>query len=160
VVKAIKSPSQKVAAEPAVEPAAEPSSGRVANEDAPSDLARRWREIAGENDWQGLLDPLDLTLREEILRYGEFVQATYDNFDFDETSKYCGSARYNKAKMFSKVGLDQTGYEVQRYFYATANVEKPFLEFFKKPPPSRGGESWSLDSNWMGYVIINAANNT
>lgn len=129
---------------------ADPSSGRVANEPAPRDLARRWREIAGEKDWEGLLDPLDLTLREEILRYGEFVQATYDTFDFDEHSKYCGSARYNKAKMFDKVGLFKTGYEVSRYFYATANVEAP--HFFKKPAPARGQESWSTDSNWMGCV--------
>lgn len=154
MVKAIKSPPQKVVAEPVTKPVDEPSSGRVANDDAPRDLARRWRKIAGENDWDGLLDPLDLTLREEILRYGEFVQATYDNFDFDEHSKYCGSARYSKARMFSKVGLDQTGYEVQRYFYATANVEKPFLEFFKKPLPTRAGESWNMDSNWMGYIAV------
>jgi len=132
--------------------ATDPSSGRVANEPAPKDLARRWREIAGENDWDGLLDPLDLTLREELLRYGEFVQATYDTFDFDEHSKYCGSARYNKAKMFDKVGLFNTGYEVTRYFYATANVEAPF--FLKKPAADRSKESWSTDSNWMGYVAV------
>lgn len=154
MVKAINSSSQKVATEPATSSSSDPSRGRVANEVAPRDLARRWREIAGENDWQGLIDPLDLTLREEILRYGEFVQATYDNFDFDEHSKYCGSARYNKVKMFDKVGLPQTGYEVTRYFYATANVARPFLEFFKKPPPARSGESWSMDSNWMGYVAV------
>ena len=127
-----------------------PGDARVASEPAPSDLAGRWREIHGSNDWKGLLNPLDRTLREEILRYGEFTQATYDTFDFDDHSKYCGSARYNKAKMFEKVGLVNTGYEVTRYFYATANVDLPF--FFKKPVKTANNEAWSEDSNWMGYV--------
>lgn len=33
-------------------------------------LGERWMEFQGINNWDGLLDPLDSDLREEILRYG------------------------------------------------------------------------------------------
>ena len=49
-------------------------------------LAQKWRQIQEESNWKGLDD----ILRAEIIRYGEFAQACYDNFDFDEHSKYCG----------------------------------------------------------------------
>lgn len=133
----------------ATESTGTPRKDRVASETLPSDLARRWREIQGSDDWKGLLDPLDQTLHEEILRYGEFTQGTYDAFDFDEHSKYCGSARYNKAKMLEKVGLLDTGYEVTRYFYATADADVPF---FLKKPAVGDHMAWSKDSNWMGYA--------
>jgi hypothetical protein len=42
------------------------------------ELAARWREIQGSKDWAGLLDPLDLDLRKEIIRYGEFAQVAED----------------------------------------------------------------------------------
>lgn len=93
-----------------------------------------------------MLDPLDSTLREEILRYGELAQAAYDNFDSDDHSIYCGSARYNKEKMFAKVGLPETGYDVTKYIYATANVHVPLYFLW----PRATAEAWSNESNWMG----------
>ncbi|XWS35599.1 hypothetical protein CRYUN_Cryun20dG0011000 [Craigia yunnanensis] len=49
-------------------------------------LAKNWTEYQGINNWDGLLDPLDDTLRSEILRYGQFVEAAYRSFDFDPSS--------------------------------------------------------------------------
>ncbi|KAH0855704.1 LOW QUALITY PROTEIN: hypothetical protein HID58_003946, partial [Brassica napus] len=39
--------------------------------------------LHGSNNWAGLLDPLDENLRREIVRYGEFVQASYHAFHSD-----------------------------------------------------------------------------
>ena len=128
-------------------------SGSVAAESStPVPLARRWRQIQGESNWKGLVPPkhpLDETLRAEVIRYGEFAQACYDNFDFDEHSKYCGSALYNKASMLDRCGLLDRGYEVETYIYATADVTVPF--FLKN---STKEDSWDDTSNWMGYVAV------
>jgi len=39
-------------------------------------IAERWRELQGEHSWNGLLDPLDLDLRNSLISYGELVSAT------------------------------------------------------------------------------------
>ncbi|CAK9328011.1 unnamed protein product [Citrullus colocynthis] len=104
-------------------------------------LSEIWRDIQGFNNWEGLLDPLNLHLRKEIIRYGEFSQACYDSFDFDPHSKYCGTCN------------------ITRYLYATSNINLP--NFFKKsnftPVESRNSPNnrvWSQHANWMGYVAI------
>lgn len=56
-------------------------------------IAPRWRELHGSNDWKGLLQPLDEDLRAEIIRYGEFTEVTYDSFDSNPRSRFCGSNR-------------------------------------------------------------------
>ncbi|KAK2983696.1 hypothetical protein RJ640_003104 [Escallonia rubra] len=114
------------------------------------DIADKWRDIHGSSDWNNLLDPLNRLLRREIVKYGEFSQATYDAFDFDSLSEYCGSCKYNRHKLFEKLGLDKHGYNVSKYIYAMSHVEVPrWLE------KSRVLENiWSKDSNWMGYVAV------
>ncbi|KAH0913255.1 hypothetical protein HID58_036576 [Brassica napus] len=49
-------------------------------------LRDTWRKIQGEDDWAGLMDPMDPVLRSELIRYGEMAQACYDAFDFDPSS--------------------------------------------------------------------------
>lgn len=121
-----------------------------------TDLAQRWQEINGQKNWVGLLEPhnhvLDETLREEIIRYGEFAQATYDAFDCDSFSKYCGSCRYSKKKLLDTVGLPNRGYEVTRYLYATEDFDSPLkmLKHSNQPADS----VWSTVSNWMGFVAV------
>uniref|UniRef100_A0A0D9X4B1 Fungal lipase-type domain-containing protein n=1 Tax=Leersia perrieri TaxID=77586 RepID=A0A0D9X4B1_9ORYZ len=51
--------------------------------DGPSprgNIAATWRDLHGEGQWRGLLDPLHPDLRREIVRYGEFVDAAYSAF--------------------------------------------------------------------------------
>jgi len=110
-------------------------------------LASRWREVGGATDWKDMLDPLDADVRAELIRYGEFVQATYDGFDSDEHSKYKGSCRYNKDKFLTKLGLVDTGYEVTKYLYSTTDVESLLLVNDKE-------DAWSRSSNWAGYVAV------
>lgn len=104
--------------------------------------------------WKGLLQPLDLQLRRNIIRYGEFNQAIYDAFDSDTHSKYVGTSKYRKEEFFEKVKLQTEqrdwGYEVSRYLYATA-TSHILGRFFLS---SRSKEAWSKESNWIGYVAV------
>ncbi|KAK1278381.1 hypothetical protein QJS04_geneDACA016884 [Acorus gramineus] len=112
-------------------------------------LSHSWQEIHGSTDWAGMLDPIDPTLRSELIRYGEMAQACYDAFDFDLFSKYCGSCRYNRRHFFEELGMSGSGYDVTRYLYATSNLSIP--NFFKK---SRWEKTWSQGANWIGYVAV------
>ncbi|XP_030451708.2 phospholipase A1-Igamma1, chloroplastic [Syzygium oleosum] len=113
-------------------------------------LSDVWREIHGQDDWAGMLDPMDPLLRSELIRYGEMAQACYDAFDFDPFSKYCGSCRYAKQEFFERLDMKgHVGYEVTRYLYATSNINLP--NFFKK---SRWPKVWSKHANWIGYVAV------
>lgn len=108
-----------------------------------------WGELLGAKNWEGLLDPLDLNLRHLILRCGDFCQATYDAFNNDQNSKYCGSSRYGKKDFFHKVMLtNASNYQVAGFLYATAKVDfhKAFLL------RSRSRDSWDRESNWIGYI--------
>ncbi|GLJ20818.1 hypothetical protein SUGI_0379550 [Cryptomeria japonica] len=113
------------------------------------DLGQDWRKYQGSNDWEGLLDPLSPKLRREILKYGEFAEATYAAFDFDAQSRYCGSCRYNRQRLLEKLHLQNTGYRVSKYLYAMSDVHMP--KFFGR---SNSMDPWSKDSNWMGYVAV------
>ncbi|KAL5792821.1 hypothetical protein ACOSP7_001415 [Xanthoceras sorbifolium] len=112
-------------------------------------LAEVWREIHGQDDWVGMLDPMDPLLRSELIRYGEMAQACYDAFDFDPFSKYCGSCRFMHRKFFNSLGMSSHGYDVSRYLFATSNINLP--NFFKK---SRWPKVWSKNANWIGYVAV------
>lgn len=112
-------------------------------------VSERWREIHGEDDWTGMLDPMDPLLRSELIRYGEMAQACYDAFDFDPFSKYCGTCRFMPRKFFDSLGMAGHGYDVSRYLYATSNINLP--NFFKK---SRWPKVWSKNANWIGYVAV------
>lgn len=108
-----------------------------------------WREMHGEDDWVGLLDPMDPLLRAQLVRYGEMAQACYDAFDFDPSSKYCGSCKYVRENLFLGLDMEAHGYDVTRYLYATSNINLP--NFFKK---SRWPKVWSKNANWIGYVAV------
>lgn len=114
-------------------------------------VADSWREIHGSNDWTGLLDPMNDLLRSELIRYGEMAQSCYDAFDYDPFSKYCGSCRFSRGKFFERLGMENGGYEVTRYLYATSNINMP--NFFKK---SRWPKVWSKNANWIGYVAVSS----
>ena len=118
---------------------------------ATSQTRPTWSELIGSNNWEGLLDPLDLDLRKLILRSGDFIQATYDAFNNDQNSKYCGSSRYGKSSFFLKVMLENaSNYKVIFFLYGTARVSVP--EAFILHSLSR--DSWDRESNWIGYIAV------
>ncbi|KAK7818775.1 phospholipase a1-iidelta [Quercus suber] len=110
-----------------------------------------WPELLGSNNWEGLLDPLNLSLRKLVLRCGDLIQCTYDTFINDENSKYCGSSRYGKASFFNKVMFEAASdYQVVAFLYATARVGHREAFFFH----SQSRESWDRESNWIGYIAV------
>ncbi|XP_057720919.1 phospholipase A1-Igamma2, chloroplastic-like [Arachis stenosperma] len=114
------------------------------------DISSVWRKLHGEDNWVGLLDPMDPRLRTELIRYGEMAQACYDSFDYDPYSKYCGSCRYPREEFFELLDMRHLGYSVSRYIYATANINLP--KFFRR---SRWPHKlWSQHANWAGYVAV------
>lgn len=117
------------------------------------DLSQRWKLLSGMNNWEGLLDPLDLDLRRYIIQYGERAQAAYDTFNSEKASKYAGSSRYSRQNLFSRVGIEQGNpfkYRVTQFIYATSSAPVPDAFILK----SWSREAWSRESNWLGYVAV------
>ncbi|KAK6932134.1 Fungal lipase-like domain [Dillenia turbinata] len=112
-------------------------------------ISSRWRELHGSKCWENLLEPLDPSLRREIVKYGEFAQAAYDSFDFETYSKYCGSNYYRKDELFDKLHLTRHGYKVTKYIYAMSDIDMP-----RWVETSLADSAWSKESNWMGYVAV------
>ncbi|KAK9288536.1 hypothetical protein L1049_016995 [Liquidambar formosana] len=106
-------------------------------------LAHVWRELQGSNNWEDLVEPLHPLLRQEIIRYGEFVTACYKAFDLDPSSKRYLNCKYGKKTMFTEVGMGDSGYKVTKYIYATADVNIPIQ---------------NVDScgRWIGYVAVSS----
>lgn len=118
-----------------------------------SNIARKWRELSGQNKWKGLLDPLDIDLRRYIIHYGQLVQASYDAFISERASRYAGNCRYDERDLFSKVGLEKGNpfkYAVTKYLYATSRASDWEKFILKSLAKSEVG----LESNWMGYVAV------
>lgn len=113
--------------------------------------AASWPELLGSAHWEGLLDPLDLTLRRLILLCGDLCQVTYDSFNSDSHSKYCGSCRYSRSTLFART-LFPAAADITpaAYLYATSQASFPggIMVF------SLSREAWSKESNWIGYVSV------
>ncbi|KAI8000405.1 hypothetical protein LOK49_LG09G02338 [Camellia lanceoleosa] len=88
------------------------------------DISDKWREKQDFCDRQSFepTSPLAMT---KIVKYGEFASLIYDAFDFDSFLEYCGSCRYNRDKIFDKLGLTKHGYKVSKYIYAMSQKDVP-----------------------------------
>ncbi|CAH8385399.1 unnamed protein product [Eruca vesicaria subsp. sativa] len=116
-----------------------------------------WEELLGSKNWDTLLDPLDQSLRQLILRCGDFCQATYDAFVNDQNSKYCGASRYGKSSFFDKVMLESASdYVVTSFLYATARVSLPEGLLLR----SQSRDAWDRESNWFGYIAVTSDERT
>ncbi|CBI39158.3 unnamed protein product, partial [Vitis vinifera] len=115
------------------------ATGRVSRSiETSSGLADVWREIQGCNNWEDLVEPLDSLLRNEIIRYGEFVTACYKAFDLDPNSKRYLNCKYGKQNLLREVGMEKSGYEVTKYIYATPDINIPI-------------QNGASCGRWIGY---------
>eukprot|EP01018_Ginkgo_biloba_P001533 Gb_40769 [translate_table: standard] len=119
-------------------------------------LGKEWREYQGSNNWEGLLDPLDENLRREIVKYGEFVQATYNAFQFDPHSKDYGCCKYPEHSLLDKSGLLNSGYKVTSNIHATSAIQVPqWLTTPFSNSNSDGDQKWmTRRTSWMGFVAV------
>jgi hypothetical protein len=119
-----------------------------------SDVAnarRSWAELSGKNNWDGLIDPLDVDLRRTIIRYGRLAQATSDAFIGDPASTFTGASRYAPAAFLCKAQVltDLDVYRVTRFQYTTSTCAS--VSYLTRPVLPG---VWSTESNWMGYVAV------
>ncbi|RCV36479.1 hypothetical protein SETIT_7G322400v2 [Setaria italica] len=103
-------------------------------------IGRKWPELQGARDWEGLLSPLDGTLRGELLRYGEFVRAAYASFDFDGGAPSYGSCRFPSRSLLLRAGLPETGYQVTRLLHAASTPAPAWLS--------------PCSSSYIGYIAV------
>ncbi|KAI4356628.1 hypothetical protein L6164_000637 [Bauhinia variegata] len=110
-------------------------------------LRKRWMEYQGLSNWEGMLDPLDDNLRAEILRYGNFVEATYKSFEFDPSSPFYATCRFSKNSLFDRCGLLNSGYKVTKHLSATSGIQlSSRVEM---------ALSWAATrSSYIGYVAV------
>ncbi|XP_022761005.1 galactolipase DONGLE, chloroplastic-like [Durio zibethinus] len=106
-------------------------------------LSHFWREVQGSNNWEYLIEPLHPLLRKEIIRYGEFVAACYKVFDLDSNSKRYLNCKYGKKSMLKEVGMENSGYQVTKYIYATPDVNIPI-------------QNGASCGRWIGYVAVSS----
>lgn len=99
-------------------------------------LAVKWKDIHGQNDWKGMLDPIDPLLRAELIRYGDMAQACYDAFDLDH------SCKFDRSLFFKSIGRSKHGYYVESYIYSKYLIN------------SIWSNGWSHKPNWIGYVAV------
>ncbi|CAN0853328.1 Phospholipase A1-II 1 [Linum grandiflorum] len=107
-------------------------------------IAVNWKKLSGQDNWEGLTDPLDPDFRRYLIHYGERLQAVYDAFNGETLSKAYGYSRYPPEDFFNSVFL-QNGkpykYQITKFFYASS-------EFTLGDWIVAGG------SAWMGYVAV------
>ncbi|XWS13247.1 hypothetical protein CRYUN_Cryun36dG0021200 [Craigia yunnanensis] len=106
-------------------------------------MSHFWREVQGSNNWENLVEPLHPLLRKEIIRYGEFVAACYKAFDLDPNSKRYLNCKYGKKSMLKEVGMENSGYQVTKYIYATPDVNIPI-------------QNGASCGRWIGYVAVSS----
>ncbi|MED6160126.1 Dolichyl-diphosphooligosaccharide-protein glycosyltransferase subunit dad1 [Stylosanthes scabra] len=110
-------------------------------------LGHKWMQYQGIDHWEGLLDPLDDNLRWEILRYGQFVEAAYQSFDFDPCSPTYATCRFPKSSLLTRCGLKNSGYKITKNLRATCSIRIPrwINKMYQLP---------HKQSSWIGYVAI------
>ncbi|KAL2536631.1 alpha/beta-hydrolase superfamily protein [Forsythia ovata] len=121
--------------------------GNPASSASPVNLNKKWMDYQGIKNWEGLLDPLDDNLRDEIIRYGQFVEGAYRSFDFDPSSSSYATCRYSKRKLLDQSGFCDTGYRVTKNLSATSGIQLP--RWIDKGP------RWmAVQSSWIGYIAV------
>lgn len=108
-------------------------------------IADRWRELSGEESWNGLLNPLDIDLRRSIINYGD--RATANGNAFNKTSlrsaNCCGFSRYAPRDFFSKTGIQTRNpykYQVTDFIYGKVDAKVLLLD--------------DSESTWSAYVAV------
>ncbi|EFJ16290.1 hypothetical protein SELMODRAFT_445229 [Selaginella moellendorffii] len=111
-------------------------------------LAAKWRSVQGQDHWEGMLEPLDKDLCQELIRYAQFIQVVYDSLNKNPVSKANGLSRYAKSELFDKLHV-KANYTIRNFFYCTTDLEtllgkvvETVLDFTDP------------NTSWFGYVAV------
>ncbi|KAL5551399.1 hypothetical protein UlMin_001575 [Ulmus minor] len=117
-------------------------------------IPQRWRLLSGQNNWQGLLNPLDHDLGSYLIHYGEAVQAIYDSF-------VTGGNSISKDHFFFKTGLGVGQnpfkyYVIKKEFYATSIFMGASCGVVRDKDKDEPGNPVSIagSSKWLGFVAV------
>uniref|UniRef100_A0A1D1XX57 Phospholipase A1-Igamma1, chloroplastic n=1 Tax=Anthurium amnicola TaxID=1678845 RepID=A0A1D1XX57_9ARAE len=128
---------------------------RLCSSPKKEDISAMWPQLHGSDNWDGLLDPLNPSLRDEIIKYGEFCQVTYDAYNFDVFDERCGGCRGTRDQLLNDVDHGHCGYEVTRLLFATmSEVEWPDWIPYWLLQWVLHMESRTEKTNWMGFVAV------
>ncbi|KAE8673611.1 RNA-directed DNA polymerase (Reverse transcriptase), Ribonuclease H-like protein [Hibiscus syriacus] len=94
-------------------------------------IASNWRKLSGENNWEGLLQPLDSHLRRYIIHYGQRAGAAVDLFNSDTYKPNASEENFFTRACLVKGNPFE--YDVRRFIYAGSKHVKPA---------------------WIGYVAV------
>ena len=117
-------------------------------------IGDRWREYHGCDEWQGFLEPLDPALREEIMKYGDLAQLSYDAFNAD--TKRC---IYEEADLFQlNPKLLARGYKVTKYIYEMPEVHliPEWLQKWRQQQQQQQQqeEEEVQEGVWVGFIAV------
>ncbi|CAA7027324.1 unnamed protein product [Microthlaspi erraticum] len=111
-------------------------------------LSKVWREMQGCNNWDGLIEPLNPLLQQEITRYGNLVSTCYKAFDLNPNSKRYLNCKYGKKTLLKETEIDQPeDYQVTKYIYAT-----PDINIRINPVQNEANRQ----GRWVGYVAVSS----
>ncbi|KAE8715185.1 Detected protein of confused Function [Hibiscus syriacus] len=99
-------------------------------------IASRWRELSGEKNWEGLLDPIDSDLRRYAIHYGQRTMAVGDLLNKDNQSNGYLHSLYPEDVFFTGATLQNNNifkYVVTHFFDIASNAN---------------------ESAWFGYVAV------
>ncbi|XP_044497728.1 phospholipase A1-IIgamma-like [Mangifera indica] len=97
-----------------------------------------WKELSGENNWSGLLKPLNKSLCDNLIHYSKRIEAVYDTVGQSVANPLCyGQPTYEEKDLFSKVGLEH--YTMNNYVYG-----KSTFDFIDNAIPR----------SWFGFVAV------
>ncbi|KAJ0111971.1 hypothetical protein Patl1_02450 [Pistacia atlantica] len=110
-----------------------------------------WQELLGNNNWEKLLDPLDLSLGSSSSAAATSFRPPMTPSTMTRAPSTAVAAVMARQIFSNKVMLESAlDYQVFSFLYDTARVSLP--EAFLLHSMSR--ESWDRESNWIGYIAV------
>ncbi|EFJ28451.1 hypothetical protein SELMODRAFT_64764, partial [Selaginella moellendorffii] len=104
-------------------------------------LAGKWKLVQGQTFWKGMLGtPMDETLCQELIRYGQHIQCVVDGFNEVTASRWYGLCIHGKSQLFHKLQMGNTGYTIHKYIYGST---KDTDHITKEPHTA-----------WSGYLAM------
>ncbi|XP_060669171.1 uncharacterized protein LOC132800166 [Ziziphus jujuba] len=105
-----------------------------------------WRDLIGEKDWKGLLNPLKPELGQELSHYCNLIRVIENSFQSKKDSPLLGLPQHSENELLTIADLSNH-YVVEKYLYASTKNIRPEQGHDDYPLGPKSGYS-----NWIGYT--------